>query len=205
MFGAPPAAAALGAGVLPPTEPAAGAAQPGAVGESESVAVPAFSPEEMKLTLEETLPAVPPGFDGVLFGIEESFDVQMQRETPNGAWERAGDLTPIRVGYGVKTVEGKAKLALRGRDSLRLPPRSHIILRALNQDSSQVTIEVVSGSVWTNVAPRARAADFQVITPDLTAGVRGTLFKTTVIATEGSRVAVLDSTVAVSSNRGARA
>ncbi len=199
-FGQPgqPQAGAPGAFGQPANESVAipGAAAPG--GQGGPPAIPKFDSASLHAPPAEPEPEIPPGFDGVIFGLQESFEVQIQR-TSQDAWERAGNETPVRIGYGIRTGLGKAKIKLRGRHGLRLPPNSQVILRELSQDNSKVTIEVLSGSVWSNVAPQARTLDFTVVTPDLTAGVRGTLFKTTVIQNEGSRVAVLESRVEVTS------
>jgi len=145
-------------------------------------------------------PPIPAGYDGVMYGIEGESAVELKRVDQNN-WLVAQDGSPLLVGDAVRTGDGKAKIRLRGRDSLRLPPRSHVVLVALSIDASQVTIEVRNGTVWTEVAPRARLSDFKVVTPDLTAGVRGTLFKTSVETGKGSRVAVLQNEVEVASNK----
>ncbi len=199
---APGAVNPFGTGATPATGPG----QPGVPGMASTDQPPATpTPLATIPTLPSALevddaPPIPPGFDGVLFGMQEGFVVEI-RKGPQDPWEPASNSSPLLVGNAVRTGEGKVKIRLRGRDTLRVPPRSHVILVALSTDASQVTLEVRNGSLWTEVAPRARATDFKVVTPDLTAGVRGTLFKTTVQPGAGSRVAVFENEVEVESQK----
>lgn len=208
----------FGAGAgAPATQPGTGFPPAGSSGPSEAVAastqpaaIPALDqaaslPEGSIPTLPSALdtdvaPDIPAGYDGVLYGIATGDAVEVKRPEQE-EWGTAENNTPLQIHSAVRTGEGKAKIRLRGRDTLRLPPRTHIVLVELSVDASKVTIEVKTGSLWTEVAPRARASDFRVVTPDLTAGVRGTLFKTMVQPGTGSRVAVLQSAVDVTSNK----
>lgn len=195
-FGAPPTGASP-FGVPSPGFP--GAAPAVAMPPSGSPpAIPTFAVSDAASRPPLPEPDIPPGADGVLFGIEQGHVVQL-RKSGSTIWETAVNNISLMVGYEIRTEEGKAKIKLRGRDSLRLPPRSHIVLVQLSIDASEVTIQLKNGSLWTEVAPRARLSDFKVVTPDLTAGVRGTLFKTTVQTGMGSRVAVLQGSVDIQS------
>jgi len=104
----------------------------------------------------------------------------------------------IRVGTRIKTIESRAQLALRGKqDTLRIPDKSEIRLAQLSTDSEQVQVDVITGSLWTEVASRSTLGDFKVSTPDLTAGVKGTRFRVDVLPNQGTLVSVDEGLVEV--------
>jgi hypothetical protein len=127
----------------------------------------------------------------VLFDVVESVKVRRGGQP----WESAVEGTLLKVGDEIYTSEGKTKIRLRGRGELRLPPNSHLIIVTLNPEGTKITIELTGGRVWNNVTPGGGVVDYTVKTPDLVAGVRGTLFKVSTVPTEGSRVAVFEGEV----------
>lgn len=136
-------------------------------------------------------PTVKAGFDAVLFDVVESVKVRRGGQ----GWESAQEGMQLKVGDEIYTGEGKTKIQLRGRGELRLPPSSHLIIVTLNPEGTKITIELTGGRVWNNVTPGGGAVDYTVKTPDLVAGVRGTLFKVSTTPAEGSRVAVFEGEV----------
>ncbi len=58
-------------------------------------------------------------------------------------------------------------------------------------------MDVISGSLWTDVAPRVAVGDFKVVTPDLTAGVKGTRFRVDVLPNRGTLLSVDEGAVEV--------
>lgn len=104
----------------------------------------------------------------------------------------------IRIGTRIKTIDSRAQLALRGKqDTLRIPDKSEIRLAQISSDSEQVQIDVITGSLWTEVASRSTLGDFKVSTPDLTAGVKGTRFRVEVLPNQGTLVSVDEGLVEV--------
>lgn len=136
-------------------------------------------------------PTIEAGFDAVLFDVVKSVKVRRRGQE----WEAAKEGLQMKVGDEIYTGEGKTKIRLRGRGELRLPPSSHLIIVTLNREGTQITIELTGGRVWNNVTPGGGAVNYTVKTPDLVAGVRGTLFKVSTAPTEGSRVAVFEGEV----------
>ena len=189
--GVPAAANAPGAAIVPGAARVPGAANaPGAAAAPGAGAMPAVLD-----SLKE--PKVPAGADGILWGCAEK-DPPERKPTGTSQFVPGKNGDTLHVGDEVRTFEGKARLTLRGDVSLRLPARTHVVLRALSADAAQITVEVKNGSIWSQMmAPKAGLRDFKVVTPDLTAGVRGTIFRTGVEITGGSRVGVLEGTVEV--------
>ncbi len=136
------------------------------------------------------------GYDAVLFGVVK--DVKVRRS--NGEWIEARDGTQLKANDEIITVEGKVKIKMRGRGEVRLPPNSHLVLRRVSPDGSEITIEIMGGTVWNNVTPGGGLVSYKIHTPDLTAGVRGTLFKVELSPDLGSRVAVFEGIVETLSN-----
>ncbi len=152
---------------------------------------PVTSTLEMPPLATPERPAIEAGFDAVLFDVLKSVKVRRRGQ----GWEAAKEGMQLKVGDEIYTGEGKIKIRLRGRGELRLPPSSHLIIVTLNPEGTQITIELTGGRVWNNVTPGGGAVDYTVKTPDLVAGVRGTLFKVSTAPTEGSRVAVFEGEV----------
>ena len=158
-------------------------------------ATPSAHPSPLVPTVTLTPTPPPPdistGYDAVLFGVVK--DVRIKR--PGSDWTEASDGTQLKINDEIMTSEGKVKIKLRGRGELRLPPHSHLILKSMSPDGNDVTIDIRGGAVWNNVTPAGGMVNYRVQTPDLTAGVRGTLFKVEVSADRGSRVAVFEGIV----------
>lgn len=147
-------------------------------------------------------PAPPPpdiqtGYDAVLFGVLE--DVKVRH--PGSDWINATEGMQLKVNDEIMTSQGKVKIKLRGRGELRLPPNSYLILKHITPDGGDVTIEMRGGTVWNNVTPGAGLVNYRVQTPDLTAGVRGTLFKVEIAGDKGTRVAVFEGIVETTSSK----
>lgn len=129
--------------------------------------------------VEETVqelrnPQIFPNSAGVVFSLEG--DMRINRA---GNWMDAQVGMQLRVSDQLQTGRGRSKVLLQGRGEVRLPPNSHLELVALERSGEQtnVTLRLVRGSVWVDVEPPdTGGVNFNVQTPDLTAGVRGTLF-----------------------------
>jgi hypothetical protein len=201
-----------------PVDPSAHLPQPGEIltmGENEnfgalpadSTEVAAAPPEEEEEPVEATgdhsAPSdIPPGYGGIFFMVDgESW-------LKHGEQWRAVELNDlIAVGDEIRTEEGRSKVMLRGRGEVRLPPRSHLEVAAIDDDGMNVTLNLVRGRVWVDVdVPSSGGLNFNVQTPDLTAGVRGTQFHVAIVASEeerlGSVVAVLRGRVAADAEAG---
>ncbi len=146
-------------------------------------------------TPASTPPPIKSGFDAVLFGVVKEVKIRH----PGGEWIDAYEGIQLKVNDEIMTNSGKVKIKLRGRGELRLPPNSYLILKQLSPDGSTVTIEIKGGTIWNNVTPGGGLVNYKVQTPDLTAGVRGTLFKVEISEEKGSRVAVFEGTVETAS------
>lgn len=158
---------------------------------------PALEPTKILLTPTPRPPDILPGYDAVLFGVVE--DVKVQRN--GGPWIKAYDGIQLKAGDGIITGKGKVKIKLRGRGEIRLPPNSYLVLKYVSPEGNEVTVEIKGGTVWNNVTPGGGLVNYTVHTPDLTAGVRGTLFKIETSPEKGSRVAVFEGMVETISNK----
>jgi len=138
------------------------------------------------------------GYDGVLFGVVK--DVFIMTEGTD--WATATENVQLKVKDAVRTAMGKTKMKLRGRGELRLPPNSQMILVAMDEKGERVTIELMGGRIWNNITPGGGVVNYTVKTPDLVAGVRGTLFKVSLDEGPRSRLAVFDGSVYVTSAAG---
>lgn len=150
------------------------------------------SPEEIAKSKQPPPDSIPTGFDAVLFGVVD--DVMVLHLGSN--WQAAKEKELLKVKEEIKTANGKTKISLRGRGELRLPVNSHLRLEEMTADGSQVTIRLIGGRVWNKVTPEGKQINYKVQTPDLVAGVRGTLFNVSINAQDGkSRVAVFEGKV----------
>lgn len=132
------------------------------------------------------------GYDAVVFGISKDVFVR----TPEVIdWSSAVENLQLKVRDEVRTGAGKVKIKLRGRGELRLPPDSHFILAAMDEKAEKITVELKSGRIWNNITPGSGLIDYTVKTPDLVAGVRGTLFKVSLNESPKARVAVFSGSV----------
>jgi FecR protein len=153
--------------------------------------------EEIEPTGEEQVPRIEPGYAGTIFMVDGEIWLKRHEEWVEGL---LGD--QLQVGNEVRTDAGRSKLLLLGRGELRLPPNSHLRLDAIDDEGHNVTLNLVRGSVWVNVEPPDTGGlNFNVQTPDLTAGVRGTLFNVTAIPASGSRISVTQGVVLATSVR----
>jgi len=146
-------------------------------------------------------PTVESGFDAVVYGINEAFPVEVKLASAS-AWDKAMDAKQLQTGTEIRTRETPtSRLMLRDkRDELRLPKESHIEIALLSDDSEEVVIDLKAGSIWSEVSPRSKPDAFQIRTPELTAGVRGTNFR--VDRSSGfSKVSVFEGKVHVTANR----
>lgn len=159
-----------------------------------SAAVPKFVPRAK-------IPSVQKGFDAVVFGVGEGTPIEVRRESA-ADWARTTDDAQLRTGNEVRTGETKtSRLLLREKkDDVRLPEQTHIVISKLSPDSEEVVIDLMQGSIWSEVSPRSSPDAFQVRTPELTAGVRGTNFRVDRMS-GASRVSVFDGVVHVTSAR----
>lgn len=132
------------------------------------------------------------GYDAVVFGISKDVFVRMPEVIE---WTSAVDNLQLKVKDEVRTGAGKVKIKLRGRGELRLPPDSHFVLAAMDEKAEKVTVELKSGRIWNNITPGSGLIDYTVKTPDLVAGVRGTLFKVSLNESPKARVAVFSGSV----------
>jgi hypothetical protein len=139
------------------------------------------SPEEEPKPL-----AVEPGQAGVISKLEGTAVVKFSE-----LWEPAAVRMQLPVASEIRTGEGRSEMLLRGRGEVRLPKDSHLQLTAVDEAGLSVTLNLIRGSVWVDVEPPDTGGlNFNVQTPDLTAGVRGTVFNVEV-EDDGSRVSVL--------------
>lgn len=138
------------------------------------------------------------GYDGVLFGMVKDVFIR----TEGADWATATENVQLKVKDAVRTAMGKTKMKLRGRGELRLPPNSEMILVAMDERGEKVTIELMGGRIWNNITPGGGVVNYTVKTPDLVAGVRGTLFKVSLDEGPRSRLAVFDGSVYVTSAAG---
>lgn len=169
--------------------------QPTTSGEQVAAVAPE-PPENPQPTGEEIVPPeILPGFAAVIFMLDGETLVKRSPE-----WEPAELGMQLRVSNELRTDEGRTKLMLRGRGEVRCPPRSHLRLDAIDESGTNVTLNLVRGSVWARVEPPATGGlNFNVQTPDLTAGVRGTVFNVSATPNQGSRVNVLEGVVEATS------
>lgn len=144
---------------------------------------------------EVTPPPIAPGYVAVLFMLDG--ETQVNRR---GDWEPATLPMQLQAGNEILTGTGRTKIQLRGRGEVRLPPNTHLRLQAINDAGDEVTLELVRGSIWVDVHPQSTGGiNFNVQTPDLTAGVRGTTFNVQASPEVGSRVSVVQGTVRATS------
>lgn len=137
-------------------------------------------------------PDIITGYDAVVFGISKDVFVRMPEVID---WSQAVENLQLKVKDEVRTGAGKVKIKLRGRGELRLPPDSHFILAAMDEKAEKITVELKSGRIWNNITPGSGLIDYTVKTPDLVAGVRGTLFKVSLNESPKARVAVFSGSV----------
>jgi FecR-like protein/type II secretion system (T2SS) protein G len=131
-------------------------------------------------------------YDAVLFGIVKDVNVKPSGEK---SWILAKKNIQLLVGDEIRTGLGKARIKLRGRGEIRLPPHTHMILQTIDAKGDRVTIELKGGRIWNSITPGGGAVNYTVKTPDLVAGVRGTLFKVSINEKAGSRLAVFEGSV----------
>jgi hypothetical protein len=131
------------------------------------------------------------GYDAVLYGVVQEVYVQ----PAGGNWSPAAPNMQLKAADEVRTGLGKAKMKLRGRGEVRLPPNSHMILLSIDPEGNKVTIELKGGRIWNNITPAGGVVNYMIKTPDLVAGVRGTLFKVSLDEAPGSRLAVFEGSV----------
>ncbi|MBN1900929.1 FecR domain-containing protein [Candidatus Sumerlaeota bacterium] len=131
------------------------------------------------------------GYDAVIFGVMQEVFIKPF----GGDWIQAAPNMQLKVMDEARTGLGKAKMKLRGRGEVRLPPNSHMILVSMDPEGNQVTIELKSGRIWNNITPSGGVVNYTIKTPDLVAGVRGTLFKVSLDEAPGSRLAVFEGSV----------
>ena len=134
----------------------------------------------------------------MLFGMVKDVFIR----TEGADWATATENIQLKVKDAVRTAMGKTKMKLRGRGELRLPPNSEVILVAMDERGEKVTIELMGGRIWNNITPGGGVVNYTVKTPDLVAGVRGTLFKVSLDEGPRSRIAVFDGSVYVTSAAG---
>jgi hypothetical protein len=145
-------------------------------------------------------PAVPFGWDAVLFGIPEGNEVMVRNSGQAAGFLPATADTNLRLGGEIQTMEGRARVVLKnGSDVIRLPSRTHIELVEL--DEQNVTIELKRGRLWSEVDPNAPRGHFQIRTPNVVAGVRGTIFRVSDELDKGMNIAVLEGAVQVASRK----
>jgi hypothetical protein len=138
------------------------------------------------------------GYDAVLFGVVK--DVFIKPE--GGDWMPGAENMQLKIKDELRTGQGKMKVKLRGRGEVRLPPNSHMILLSIDPQGDKVTIELKGGRIWNNITPGGGVVNYTIKTPDLVAGVRGTLFKVSLDEGERSRVAVFEGSVYVTDQLG---
>lgn len=165
--------------------------------------ITAPAPERPTLRRRERVPApeVAEGHHGVVYEMSDQAPVQHLPDK-EGDWLTRAETTQLTIGHQVRTLDqSTAKMVLRGmRDELRLPPRSHIEIEQLDETSEEVSLFLHGGSLWSQVSPRGEPDAFRVRTPELTAGVRGTLFRVD-NANGSSQVTVVNGSVHVTANR----
>ena len=156
------------------------------------VATPTASPKAEEIFRPRAIKVeIITSYDAVLFGVVEEVYVRPH----GGAWMPAEQNMQLRVKDEVRTGQGKVKMKMRGRGEVRLPPNSHLILLSIDPLGEKVTIELKGGRIWNNITPGGGVVNYTVRTPDLVAGVRGTLFKVSLNEAPGSRLAVFEGSV----------
>ncbi|HPB30947.1 MAG TPA: FecR family protein, partial [Candidatus Sumerlaeota bacterium] len=140
------------------------------------------------------------GYDAVLFGVVN--EVHVGPEGKN--WFPAASFMQLKVRDEIRTGLGKTRIKLRGRGEVRLPPNSQMLLALVEGNGTQVTIELKGGRVWNQITPGGGIVNYTIKTPDLVAGVQGTLFKVSLDEAEGARLAVFEGRVAATAPRSAR-
>jgi hypothetical protein len=191
-----PAPAPVSASSTPQPSPSVPSLQEAIIEQPAPATPESYLPTPTLPTAPEGTPTPPPpdvqtGYDAVLYGAVKDVKVRLA----GAPWANAEEGTQLKVNDEIMTGEGKAKIKLRGRGELRLPPNSYLILKYLSPDGNQVTIDIRGGAVWNNVTPGGGLVNYKVQTPDLTAGVRGTLFKVEISGDKGTRVAVFEGAV----------
>ncbi len=140
------------------------------------------------------------GYDAVLFGVVN--EVHVGPEGKN--WFPAASFMQLKVRDEIRTGLGKTRIKLRGRGEVRLPPNSQMLLALVEGNGTQVTIELKGGRVWNQITPGGGIVNYTIKTPDLVAGVQGTLFKVSLDEAEGARLAVFEGRVAATAPRSAQ-
>ncbi len=114
------------------------------------------------------------------------------------AFAKAAVGDPIHIKDEIKTSIGKVIIDLKGRGEVRLPANSHIQVVYADSTNSKVKIKLFGGKIWTKIEKTAaQNIDFQVQTPGVVAGVRGTIFKIEMLSGNQERIAVLEGLVSV--------
>ena len=167
---------------------------------AKSSVAPSPTPEKRKKINRPVAdsPEIMKDYDAVLFGVMEKVYVRPE----GGIWIDAAENMQVKINDQVRTSLGKTKIKLRGRGEVRLPPNSQLVVKAIDEKQNKVTIELRSGRIWNNITPGAGMVNYSIETPDLVAGVRGTLFKVSLNEAAGSRVAVFDGSVYASLVKG---
>lgn len=164
----------------------------------QNAAAPGAIPEFQRPSIQA--PEIPFGWDAVVFDIPEEASIQIKPEPAAASFQPVSANTNLRKGAEVMTAESRARLTLRAsKDIVRLPPRTHIELAELGENN--VTINLKSGKIWCEVESRGGQGQFIVRTPNVTAGVRGTIFRMSDNLGAGVNIAVLEGTVNVASNQ----
>ena len=105
---------------------------------------------------------------------------------------------PIYVQDEIKTTVGKTIIDLKGRGEVRLPINSHIQVVYADATNTNIKIKLLGGKIWTKIEKTAaQNINFQVQTPGVVAGVRGTIFKVELLPGNEERIAVLEGLVSV--------
>jgi len=105
---------------------------------------------------------------------------------------------PIYIQDEIKTTVGKTIIDLKGRGEVRLPINSHIQVVYADATNTNIKIKLLGGKIWTKIEKTAaQNINFQVQTPGVVAGVRGTIFKVELLPGNEERIAVLEGLVSV--------
>ena len=105
---------------------------------------------------------------------------------------------PIYILDEIKTSVGKTIIDLQGRGEIRLPINSHIQVVYADATNTNIKIKLLGGKIWTKIEKTAaQNINFQVQTPGVVAGVRGTIFKVELLPQNEERIAVLEGLVSV--------
>lgn len=200
------------------TNPFGGASSPSAPGSSpfgapaggsafsqaeQQPAAQAPAPIEIPAIIPRTrldMPDIPFGFDAVLFDFPDEATARVKRD-PISQFQVVDKDTTIRRGGEVVTIAHHLRLGLgETGDVLRVPPNTELVLAEAGDGN--VTIDLKRGVVWSEVADRQGGeGSFTIRTPNVTAGVMGTVFRVSASFDQGVNVAVLEGRVRVDSSR----